>query len=87
MIVNFGIGVRMSWTNAPTLRWVPPDTRLSARTAFCTGGTTGPGAALYQSSWLSPSTQCQSVPALKYCLVPSAFAHWTTPPAAVVGTT
>ena len=45
-----------------------------------------PWSASSASSWLSPSTQRQSVPAVKKCLPASPFDHCTMPPTPVVGT-
>src|SRR5436309_6103325 len=68
----------MSWTNAPRLCCVPPDTRASV--------TRVPVVASRPFSTLSPRTHRQSPPAVNHCVGPNALDHCTRPPTLLVGT-
>ena len=78
MTTSFDTGVMTSWTNTPWLCWLPPAKRLVI--------TVAPRVASSTSSWLSPSTQRQSAPAVKKCFPASPFDHVTIPPTPVTGT-
>ena len=75
MITAFDVGVKMSCTNTPWLCCVPPETRWTDSVAACVTPSNRrlDTAATYASSWLSPSTHRQSMPALKALVVPNAF--------------
>jgi hypothetical protein len=88
VITSGETGVKMSWRNAPESCCVPPETRWTDRTdAIVTGGMITCGTpATYAPSWLSPSIQRQSTPALSMFDPARAFVQATVVPTPLVGT-
>src|SRR3954469_23456273 len=87
-MMRFENGVKISWRNAPDSCCVPPENRWTVSTdAMVTGGIMTCGTAgLYAPSWLSPSIQRQSAPALNTFDAFRLLFQATVVPTALVGT-